>query len=217
MRLLHPGAMHGQHLESGQVSNRGRRMSAMRWPWGLSLLALLLLQACATPPKTLLCGKPFKPSSSKPAAQPSKPPANNPPHGSRSAAPSYKLGQSDGGPGQWEKAPVRTKGAGYQQEITGAPEGVEYAVPARTPSGKVLFDGYRDGKLLDAKDWEKWPPADAEFWQRSVREDALRQLNAARGTPIEWHFPNEDKAQAVRTFFNSAGISGIDVKVTRKK
>ena len=94
---------------------------------------------------------------------------------------------------------------------------MEYAVPARTPSGKVLFDGYRNGKLLDAKDWEQWPPANTEFWQRGVREDALRQLDAARGTPIEWHFPNEEKAQAVRRFLADSEISGIDVKVTRRR
>jgi hypothetical protein len=34
---------------------------------------------------------------------------------------------------------------------------VEYAVPASTKSGKVLFDGYRNDRLLDAKDWEEWP------------------------------------------------------------
>ena len=28
--------------------------------------------------------------------------------------------------------------------MTGAPEGVEYSVPAATKSGKVLFDGYKD-------------------------------------------------------------------------
>ncbi len=202
-------------------------MVAARQLWGLHLLMVLLLQACATPPdavlpigvlgtadKTELCGKRFKPGKSKPATQPSKPPANNPP---RSSALSYKLGESDGGPGQWEKAPVRPKGAGYQKDITGAPEGVEYAVPAGTSSGKVLFDGYRNGKLLDAKDWEQWPPANAKFWQQGVLEDALRQLGAARGTPIEWHFPNEDKARAVRKLFDNEGVRGIDIQVTRKK
>jgi hypothetical protein len=127
------------------------------------------------------------------------------------------LGESDGGPGLWEKAPLRPKGADYQKEITGAPEGVEYAVPARTPSGKVLFDGYKDGKLLDAKDWEQWPPANAKFWRQGVLEDAENQLGAARGTLIEWHFPNEEKAQVVRKLLEEEGIGGIDVKVTRKK
>ena len=207
-------------------------MSELNKPWRLLLLGLLLLQACATTPEavwseggqgtadsTWLIGKRFKPSRSKPAAQPSKT------SGSGSAAketrggagPSDKLGESDGGPGQWEKAPVRPKGGGYQKEVTGAPEGVEYAVPASTPSGKVLFDGYKHGKLLDAKDWEQWPPADAKFWRRGVIEDARRQVEAARGTPIEWHFPNEDKARAVREVFDEAGIRGVDVKVTRKQ
>ena len=206
--------------------------------WGLWLLAWVLLTACATPPeralaggvpdaseRVLLGGKRFKPGKSKSTTQPSKPAGTGStaaaPRESQRAvrvtAPSYKLGESDGGPGQWEKAPIRPKGAGYQKEVTGAPEGVEYAVPARGPTGKVLFDGYKDGKLLDAKDWEQWPPADTEFWQRGVREDALRQLDAARGTPIEWHFPNEDKARTVREFLKQEAINGIDVKVTRKK
>jgi hypothetical protein len=79
-----------------------------------------------------------------------------------SIKPTYKLGASDGGPGRWEWAPVRPQGSPYQQQVTGAPAGTEYAVPAPTPSGKVLFDGY-NGALLDAKDWEKWPPADTHF------------------------------------------------------
>jgi len=205
---------------------------------GVVLLGAVLLLACATPPqlvpssggpdttqRVLLNGKRFKSGGTKASAQSPKssgsgsaatePRTSQRP--TRVTAPSYKLGESDGGPGQWEKAPVRPRGAGYQKEITEAPEGVEYAVHARTPTGKVLFDGYKDGKLLDAKDWEQWPPANTEFWQQGVLEDARRQLDAAPGTPIEWHFPNEDKAQAVRRLFINRGIRGIDIKVTRKK
>ena len=198
-------------------------MSARRKPWSLAVLVWVLLQACATPPgivpsggvatadRVLLCGKPGKPKGSATKAP------REATDRARSVEPSYKLGESDGGPGLWEKAPLRPKGAGYQKEITGAPEGVEYAVPARTPSGKVLFDGYRDGKLLDAKDWEQWPPANEKFWRQGLLEDAENQLGATRGTPIEWHFPNEEKAQVVRKLLKEEGIGGIDVKVTRKK
>ena len=55
------------------------------------------------------------------------------------------------------------------------------------------------------------------IWQDSVRAAALKQLEAARGTPIEWHFPSEDKARAVRELFEANGISGVDVRVTPKK
>jgi hypothetical protein len=183
----------------------------------------------------LLVGKRFKPGKPKPPPQPPKPPSTNPgPTGTsesartdglgkparppaRSAEPSYKLGESDGGPGQWEKAPARPKGAGYQREVTGAPEGVEYAVPAATKSGKVMFDGYKGGKLQDAKDWSRWPPENENFWQESLLEEAQRQINAARGTPIEWHLPSGDKANAVRALLRRNGIEGIDVKVTQKK
>jgi hypothetical protein len=183
----------------------------------------------------LLGGKRFKPGKPKPPPQHSKPPATSPPPTDTSATartdgsgkpakpsvhtaePSYKLGESDGGPGQWEKAPTRPKGAGYQSEVTGAPEGVEYAVPAATKSGKVLFDGYKGGKLQDAKDWSRWPPENENFWQESLLEEAQRQINAARGTPIEWHLPSGDKANAVRAVLRRNGIEGIDVKVTQKK
>jgi hypothetical protein len=111
---------------------------------------------------------------------------------------------------------VRAKGSGYQHQVTGAPEGVEYAVPSSTKSGKVLFDGYRNGRLLDAKDWEEWPPANKKFWQEGVLADARKQLEAARGTPIEWHFPSEDKASAVLELFQSRGIREIEVKISRK-
>ncbi len=219
-------------MKSCQKPGRGVSRSAA---WGLCLLGLWLFQACAVPPEIVpsggaagtpdrvwLSGKRFKPGKTKPAAQPSKPPgttsaANGSPASVRGIGPSYKLGESDGGPGQWEKAPVRPKGASYQKDVTGAPEGVEYAVPAQTPSGKVLFDGYKDRKLLDAKDWEQWPPANATFWRQGVLDDAEKQLRAARGTPIEWHFPNEEKAQAVRQLLEDENIGGIDVKVTQKK
>ena len=66
-------------------------------------------------------------------------------------------------------------------------------MPAFTKSGKVLFDGYRKGRLLDAQDWEEWPPVN-----------------------IEWHFPSEDKANAVLALFQSRGIREIEVKLSRK-
>ena len=136
----------------------------------------------------------------------------------RSLGPSFKLGESDGGPGVWEKAPKRPKGAGYQHEVKGAPEGVEYAVPVPgSKPDKVLFDGYKNHKLLDAKDWSRWPPEDEIFWQAGLMKDARRQLSAANGTRIEWHFPSKDKADAVRAFLQDNGIQGIDVVLTPKK
>ena len=152
-----------------------------------------------------------EPASAGKAGKPEETPA-------RSSGPSFKLGESDGGPGVWEKAPARPKGAGYQQEVTGAPEEVEYAVPAPgSKSGKVLFDGYKDKKLLDTKDWSRWPPEDEKFWRDGLLDDAKRQVSAAKGTRIEWHLPGKDKADAIRALFKANGIEGIDIVVTPKK
>jgi hypothetical protein len=71
--------------------------------------------------------------------------------------------------------------------------------------------------LLDAKDWEKWPPTDTRFWQDGVLDEARKQLDAAGSSPIEWHLPNDDKAEAVRELFEREDIQGITIKVTRKK
>lgn len=227
------------------MTRKGNYERAMTGIFRALCLGLLLVLGCSSmgeatlpgeshdPPRgPWLANKRFRPSKPKPPEQsPKGPVADTPPTETHETPrpgqerrpaparmpPSYKLGESDGGPGQWEKAPPRPKGAGYQQEVTGAPEGVEYAVPGRTPSGKVLFDGYKDGKLLDAKDWTEWPPMNKDFWQKRVLDDAVKQLEAAKGTPIEWHFPNGDKAKAVLELLKERNIEGIDVKVTRKK
>lgn len=136
-----------------------------------------------------------------------------------SKAPSYRVGESDGGPGKWAESGKRPKGEDYQEQITGAPRGTEYEVPAETPKGKVMFDGYKDGKLLDAKDWSGYPPANHEkypFWQHGQLSDARKQLEAAKGTPIEWHFSNQENANIVRQLFQNNDIEGIVVKYTPK-
>ena len=51
--------------------------------------------------------------------------------------PSFKLGESDGGPGTWVRSPKYPAhlpdAAKYQQQATGAPEGMEYRVQAILP------------------------------------------------------------------------------------
>jgi hypothetical protein len=45
--------------------------------------------------------------------------------------------------------------------------GIEYDVPyAGVPSSKVSFDGYdaQRGVMLDAKDWNGYPPSGTKFW-----------------------------------------------------
>lgn len=138
----------------------------------------------------------------------------------RPETPSFEQGKSDGGPGEWGKpyGGRNGKGEAYQEKVTGAPPGTEYKVPLeRRSSGHVDFDGYdpRRDVLLDAKEWQKWPPLDGRWEKprREMLEQAEDQIKAARGTPIEWHFPNEAKAREVERVLRSEGVSPRDLKV----
>jgi hypothetical protein len=90
--------------------------------------------------------------------------------------PSYEIGASDGGPGQWTKVNegLTPEEDAYQQKATGAPQGTVYNVPNPVaPSGVTSFDGYdpATNTLIDAKYWNKCP-IDEVFSSRSVAEQA---------------------------------------------
>jgi hypothetical protein len=122
------------------------------------------------------------------------------------------LGRTQGGPGMWEPSPKRAKGAEYQEQIAGVERGAEYKVNG------VLFDGYdpRRKVLLDAKDWQKWPPGDKKFWHEGVLKDAERQRDAAQGVPIEWHVSTREKADVLNALFKSKRIGYIKTVHTPK-
>lgn len=115
------------------------------------------------------------------------------------------IGKSDDGPGQWERSPARTRGQDYQEQITGVERGAEYQVDG------VLFDGYdaQRGVLLDAKDWRGYPPANRSFWHEGTLDEAMRQLRAARGKLIEWHFSTPQAKAAVDALFRANRLGGI--------
>ncbi|WP_338848544.1 DUF6861 domain-containing protein [Massilia sp. W12] len=162
---------------------------------------------------------PASPPPRAPAPTPKPAPAPIPSRPPLTAAQSL-IGQSQGGPGVWQAAPLRAKGAEYQELVTGVERGVEYAVPyADVPSGKVLFDGYDPVRkvLIDAKDWEKFPPLDAEFWKKGILADAMKQIHAADGVPIEWHFSNTAAKSAVNRLFRENEVSGITLKFLGKE
>jgi hypothetical protein len=122
------------------------------------------------------------------------------------------IGKSEGGPGQWAKSPRRTKGQAYQEQISGVGRGAEYEVNG------VRFDGYDASRktLLDAKDWRNFPPLNKDFWHKATLDEARRQLGAANGTAIEWHFSTQGAADAVAGLFKANGITGIKIVVTPK-
>ena len=127
------------------------------------------------------------------------------------------VGKSEGGPGTWQTSPKRSGGAEYQERISGVQRGLEYDVPlASVPSGKVSFDGFDAERkvLLDAKDWKGYPPKGTLFWQDSVGKQALDQIAAARGMPIEWHFSSQDGMDAVKTLLATEDFTGIKLVLT---
>ena len=120
----------------------------------------------------------------------------------------YAIGSSDGGPGVW--APengLANRQSEYQRRVTGAPADQQYLVPlASRASGRVSFDGYDPDTdtLIDAKCWTCWP-IDKPFSTRSVVSQARDQERAAAasGANIQWHVPNEETAERVRTIFGA--------------
>ncbi|MGC4013099.1 MAG: RHS repeat-associated core domain-containing protein [Luteolibacter sp.] len=122
---------------------------------------------------------------------------------------------ANSGPGQFGRVveSMSDRSAIYQSRVTGRLPDVGY-----TANG-VKFDGFDTarGVLLDAKG-----PGYATFvrdgqfmpWYNgadSMVAQAQRQLGAAGGVPIEWHFAEEAAANATRNLFQSRGIEGISI------
>jgi len=117
------------------------------------------------------------------------------------------------GPGKWAAAgeSLKERAAAYQRQITGANPDLAYWVKG------VKFDGFKGGKLLDAKG-----PGYAKFlskgkfepwWDGSEElvKQARRQLAAANGTPVRWPVAEQDAAVAIRNLLRNRGITQIDV------
>jgi hypothetical protein len=126
-----------------------------------------------------------------------------------------------GGPGKWVRAnehmelPARK----YQSQVTGAPEGWVYRVfYGAGPDDFVDFDGFVNGVLREAKG-----PGYLDFFTKggspekwfkgaqSMLKQGERQLNAANGLPIEWHFAEREVADAMRKAFNTNRLDEIKV------
>jgi len=139
--------------------------------------------------------------------------------------PSYKHGHSDGGPGTWEHRTTPETGATYQERVTGAPKDTEYVVKTdKMKSGEKKFDGYdpETNTLIDAKDWDKWPPDGNSSFDKNMRkievENARRDADIARqaGSDLEWHVPSEEKAAQVSDLLKDNKVEGIKIVVTPK-
>ncbi|HEY6312254.1 MAG TPA: RHS repeat-associated core domain-containing protein [Streptosporangiaceae bacterium] len=103
---------------------------------------------------------------------------------------------ADAGPGEW--GPGKNYGSprarAYEEYVTGRPVGQSYYVNG------VEFDGYSNGTLLDAKGPGYWKMIQASWSEEpaGLLGTAARQIAAAGGTPIEWHFAEEEAANFMR-------------------
>ncbi len=135
----------------------------------------------------------------------------------------YRIGNSDGGPGAWTRAKESLKPdqLAYQRKVTGAPKGTVYNVPdANVPSGRTSFDGYnpKTNTLIDAKCWVCWPRNDKSWSNASVVNQAHRQQRIAQqtGRTVEWHVPDQAAATRVQNAFATATTAKkIDPNVVR--
>ena len=111
----------------------------------------------------------------------------------------------------------------YQEQVTGTVRGEEYVVPyPKKGVPDVEFDGWDAGRqtYLEAKNGyegylsksskgELTPSAKTEF-----ATEARRQVAAAGGKAVEWHFSNPDVAKAARRAFRD---EGLDIRVVYEK
>jgi RHS repeat-associated protein len=100
------------------------------------------------------------------------------------------------GPGKWVKVKenISPRAAQYQTKITGKPVEEVYIVDG------VKFDGFKNGKLIDAKGpgYKNFVENDGAFnnsWWRGreqLMNQAVNQMQAAKGIPIEWHWAEKE-------------------------
>ena len=142
----------------------------------------------------------------------------------------HALGSADNSDGYWasrDRNPApnwkNESWLRYQEQVTGTVRGEEYVVPyPKKGVPDVEFDGWDAGRqtYLEAKNgYEGYlsksskgdltPSAKAEF-----AAEARRQVAAAGGKPVEWHFSNPDVAKAARRAFRD---EGLDIRVVYEK
>ncbi|MBK3571687.1 Tox-REase-5 domain-containing protein, partial [Streptomyces sp. MBT62] len=140
------------------------------------------------------------------------------------------LGDADSGDGYWasrDRNPApnwkNESWLRYQEQVTGTVRGEEYVVPyPKEGVPDVEFDGWDAGRqtYLEAKNgYEGYlsKSSQGELTASGKTEfvtEARRQIAAAGGKTIEWHFSNADVAKAARRAFRD---EGLDVRVVYEK
>jgi len=118
--------------------------------------------------------------------------------------PTQPAGVGAGGPGKWVEV-IRPQGAEHQSKMSGQPITMRQGKPyiKEYELNGVKFDDYKDGKLYEYKgrqgklmnkqgvfpDWAKL--------RGELRDQAERQVRAARGIPVIWRVA-PDQVNAVK-------------------
>lgn len=109
----------------------------------------------------------------------------------------------------------------YQDQVTGHPQAAGSYVYRVSGGGATAdFDGYADGKLIDAKGpGYAWAVQDGQFragYQgvSGLIEQGRRQARVAKalGLPVEWDVAEPQTADAIKALFRRNGITGITVR-----
>jgi len=122
--------------------------------------------------------------------------------------------------GRWTRTTeaMSAEAAAYQKQITGRSADRSYLLNG------TKFDGVKNGTLIDAKsgysNFVNRRTGEFHSWfkgSQGLVDQARRQLKAAGGNSIQWHFENKSVRDATERLFKKEGISGIDLKYTPKK
>lgn len=101
----------------------------------------------------------------------------------------------------------------YQRFVTGRADDLVWE------QNGVTFDGIlNDGTLIEAKGFYKQfvdkNTGEFKSWYEGTSEvldQAQRQIQAANGASIQWHFNEQETLDAVQKLFEKEGIKGIDL------
>lgn len=114
--------------------------------------------------------------------------------------------------GQWKQVNEAMSDASrkYQTQITGR-TGEVYV------QNGVKFDGVIGDKLVDAKGhYSQFVDKNTgQFYgwfngKDALKDEAIRQVKAANGVPIQWYFAEKEAMEACQKYFAKEGISGIE-------
>ncbi|ALJ21610.1 hypothetical protein [Microbacterium sp. No. 7] len=121
--------------------------------------------------------------------------------------------RAERGPGRWEPTGqggtnMKADAEAYELSSCGTPRGMGYYVDG------VQFEGFKGGKLLDAKHWTRGGRMDNFIrevpWSagEKIRKQATTQLRVAsrHGVGVQWRVADRHVADALRAFMTNEGL-----------